>query len=122
MIKSSVEQIVAFGKVVRPALGIAFAPDQSSEQLGIHGEGSRGQGGDGLSLLGSPSAEGEGGLPRPGERGRKRRVLLLHGASPADLTHTLLPLLLPASIPRHPGPERKGGRPGFQGRSVRDHA
>ncbi len=31
------QQIVAFGKVVRPVLGISFAPDQSSEQLGVKG-------------------------------------------------------------------------------------
>jgi S1-C subfamily serine protease len=38
VVKSSVEQIIAFGKVVRPILGISFAPDQSSEQLGVKGE------------------------------------------------------------------------------------
>ncbi|KAG1675447.1 hypothetical protein FOA52_001746 [Chlamydomonas sp. UWO 241] len=37
VIRSSVEQIVAYGKVLRPALGIAFAPDQSSETLGVNG-------------------------------------------------------------------------------------
>lgn len=37
VVKSSVEQIIAFGKVVRPILGISFAPDQSSEQLGVKG-------------------------------------------------------------------------------------
>jgi len=37
IVNASVEQIVAYGKVVRPALGIAFAPDQSSEQLGVQG-------------------------------------------------------------------------------------
>jgi S1-C subfamily serine protease len=39
IVKSSVEQIIKFGKVVRPILGISFAPDQSSEQLGVKGEG-----------------------------------------------------------------------------------
>ena len=38
VISSSVKQILAYGKVVRPALGIAFAPDQSSESLGVKGE------------------------------------------------------------------------------------
>jgi S1-C subfamily serine protease len=38
VVKSSVEQIITFGKVVRPILGISFAPDQSSEQLGVKGE------------------------------------------------------------------------------------
>ena len=37
VVQSSVKQIVAHGKVVRPALGISFAPDQSSEQLGVKG-------------------------------------------------------------------------------------
>ncbi|GAX73152.1 hypothetical protein CEUSTIGMA_g605.t1 [Chlamydomonas eustigma] len=37
VVQSSVKQIISFGKVVRPALGIAFAPDQSSEQLGVQG-------------------------------------------------------------------------------------
>ncbi len=32
-----VEQIVKFGKVTRPVLGISFAPDQSVEQLGVSG-------------------------------------------------------------------------------------
>lgn len=37
VVKSSVEQIIEFGRVVRPILGISFAPDQSSEQLGVKG-------------------------------------------------------------------------------------
>ncbi|EEF37659.1 protease Do-like 1, chloroplastic [Ricinus communis] len=32
-----VEQLVKFGKVTRPILGIKFAPDQSVEQLGVSG-------------------------------------------------------------------------------------
>lgn len=32
-----VEQLVQFGKVTRPILGIKFAPDQSVEQLGVSG-------------------------------------------------------------------------------------
>lgn len=32
-----VDQIVKFGKVTRPILGIKFAPDQSVEQLGVSG-------------------------------------------------------------------------------------
>lgn len=32
-----VEQIVKFGKVTRPVLGISFAPEQSVEQLGVSG-------------------------------------------------------------------------------------
>ncbi|KAI3704787.1 hypothetical protein L1987_75016 [Smallanthus sonchifolius] len=32
-----VEQLVQFGKVTRPILGIKFAPDQSTEQLGVSG-------------------------------------------------------------------------------------
>ena len=32
-----VEQLVKFGKVTRPILGIKFAPDQSVEQLGLSG-------------------------------------------------------------------------------------
>lgn len=31
------EQIVKFGKVTRPVLGISFAPEQSVEQLGVTG-------------------------------------------------------------------------------------
>lgn len=38
VVKSSVEQIIEHGRVVRPILGISFAPDQSSEQLGVKGE------------------------------------------------------------------------------------
>lgn len=34
VVKSSVTQIITFGKVVRPVLGISFAPDQSVEQVG----------------------------------------------------------------------------------------
>ncbi|CAL5221332.1 g3507 [Coccomyxa viridis] len=39
IIRSSVNQIIQFGKVLRPILGISFAPDQSVEQLqqGIQG-------------------------------------------------------------------------------------
>lgn len=37
VVRSSVDQIIQFGKVVRPILGISFAPDQSSEQLGVKG-------------------------------------------------------------------------------------
>ena len=37
VVRSSVNQILTYGKVVRPALGIAFAPDQSSESLGVKG-------------------------------------------------------------------------------------
>jgi S1-C subfamily serine protease len=37
VVKSSVEQIIEHGRVVRPILGISFAPDQSSEQLGVKG-------------------------------------------------------------------------------------
>lgn len=32
-----VDQLVRFGKVTRPVLGIKFAPDQSVEQLGVSG-------------------------------------------------------------------------------------
>jgi hypothetical protein len=38
VVKSSVEQIIEHGRVTRPILGISFAPDQSSEQLGVKGE------------------------------------------------------------------------------------
>ncbi|KAL4448534.1 hypothetical protein ABPG75_005753 [Micractinium tetrahymenae] len=37
VVKSSVEQIIKYGKVVRPIMGISFAPDQSVEQLGVNG-------------------------------------------------------------------------------------
>lgn len=37
VIKSSVNQIIEYGKVTRPVLGISFAPDMSSEPLGIKG-------------------------------------------------------------------------------------
>ncbi len=33
LIRSSVNQIIQFGKVLRPILGISFAPDQSVEQV-----------------------------------------------------------------------------------------
>lgn len=36
-LRRSVEQIILYGKVVRPILGISFAPDQSVEQLGVSG-------------------------------------------------------------------------------------
>nr|AAB61311.1 htrA-like protein [Haematococcus lacustris] len=36
-VRSSVTQILEFGKVVRPMLGIAFAPDQAVEALGVKG-------------------------------------------------------------------------------------
>lgn len=37
IVRSSVEQIIKFGKVVRPIMGISFAPDASVEQLGVSG-------------------------------------------------------------------------------------
>lgn len=37
VVNSSVAQIIEFGRVTRPVLGISFAPDQSSEQLGVKG-------------------------------------------------------------------------------------
>lgn len=37
IVKTSAEQIIAFGKVVRPIMGISFAPDQSVDQLGLSG-------------------------------------------------------------------------------------
>ncbi|KAF5831879.1 hypothetical protein DUNSADRAFT_12416 [Dunaliella salina] len=37
VIRVSVEQILKYGKVVRPIVGITFAPDQASEQLGVKG-------------------------------------------------------------------------------------
>ena len=37
LVKSSVDQIIRFGKVVRPIMGISFAPDASVEQLGVTG-------------------------------------------------------------------------------------
>ncbi|KAF2316336.1 hypothetical protein GH714_041677 [Hevea brasiliensis] len=37
LILGIVEQLVKFGKVTRPILGIKFAPDQSVEQLGVSG-------------------------------------------------------------------------------------
>lgn len=44
VVNSSVQQIITYGKVVRPVLGISFAPDQSSEQLGVKGMWSPGAG------------------------------------------------------------------------------
>lgn len=32
-----VDQIVKYGKVTRPVLGISFAPEQAVEQLGVQG-------------------------------------------------------------------------------------
>lgn len=37
IVRSSVEQIITFGRVVRPIMGISFAPDASVEQLGMSG-------------------------------------------------------------------------------------
>jgi len=37
VVQSSVQQILEFGRVIRPILGISFAPDQSVEQLGVSG-------------------------------------------------------------------------------------
>lgn len=36
-VASVVDQIIKYGKVIRPVLGISFAPDQSVEQLGVSG-------------------------------------------------------------------------------------
>lgn len=36
-VRSSVEQIIEFGRAVRPMIGIRFAPDGSIEQLGLSG-------------------------------------------------------------------------------------
>lgn len=36
-VKESVAEIIANGRVVRPVLGIAFAPDTSTSQLGVNG-------------------------------------------------------------------------------------
>ena len=35
IIRSSVNQIIKFGKVLRPILGISFAPDQSVQEVGL---------------------------------------------------------------------------------------
>jgi len=37
LVKNSAEQIVQFGRVVRPIMGISFAPDAAIEQLGVTG-------------------------------------------------------------------------------------
>lgn len=37
LVKSSVDQIVTYGRVVRPVMGISFAPDAAVEQLGVTG-------------------------------------------------------------------------------------
>lgn len=37
VVRSSVEQIIKNGRVVRPIMGISFAPDASVEQLGVSG-------------------------------------------------------------------------------------
>lgn len=37
IVRSSVDQIIRFGRVIRPILGISFAPDQSSEQASVTG-------------------------------------------------------------------------------------
>lgn len=37
VVRSSVGQIISTGKVVKPVLGISFAPDAASEQLGVKG-------------------------------------------------------------------------------------
>ena len=36
-VRESVDEIIANGRVVRPILGIAFAPDSSTSQLGVNG-------------------------------------------------------------------------------------
>lgn len=37
IVQSSVNQILTYGRVVRPVLGISFAPDQAVESLGVKG-------------------------------------------------------------------------------------
>jgi S1-C subfamily serine protease len=37
VLRSSVNQIIQHGRVIRPILGIAFAPEQSVEQVGAEG-------------------------------------------------------------------------------------
>jgi len=37
VVKSSVDQIIKYGKVIRPFLGISFATDHSIDQLGVQG-------------------------------------------------------------------------------------
>lgn len=37
IIKSSVDQILTYGRVIRPFLGISFASDRSIDQLGVKG-------------------------------------------------------------------------------------
>ncbi|KAI0523175.1 hypothetical protein KFK09_005567 [Dendrobium nobile] len=62
-----VEQLVKFGKVTRPILGIKFAPDQSVEQLGVSGV---------LVLDAPPSGPaGKAGL-RPTKRDEYGRLVL----------------------------------------------
>ena len=36
-VKDSVAEIISNGRVFRPVLGIAFAPDSSTSQLGVNG-------------------------------------------------------------------------------------
>ncbi|KAK2980763.1 hypothetical protein RJ640_024330 [Escallonia rubra] len=62
-----VDQLVQFGKVTRPILGIKFAPDQSVEQLGVSG----------VLVLDAPASgpAGKAGL-RPTKRDAYGRLIL----------------------------------------------
>lgn len=62
-----VDQLITFGKVTRPVLGISFAPDQAAAQLGV----------DGVLVLDAPSKgpAGRAGV-RPTRRDRYGRLQL----------------------------------------------
>lgn len=66
-VSSIVDQLVKYGKITRPVLGIRFAPDQSVEQLGVTGV---------LVLDASPDGPaGKAGL-RPTKRDSYGRLIL----------------------------------------------
>lgn len=70
-----VEQIVKFGKVTRPVLGISFAPEQSVEQLGVSG----------VLVLDAPPSGPAGKAVSSDSWNPKSVTLLKHKCSPSNL-------------------------------------
>ena len=97
------QQIITFGKVVRPIMGISFAPDQSSElTLSNSGEGgsSTSRSSIGAGGSGSSSSSGRGGSSEGGGHGSSKST----SVAAELLRRAVHTLCLTPSSPLQPSP------------------